>query len=157
MYTAVAIVTKRSDGRRAAALRERLRRGAFWTTKELGEQRERESRKAGREKPGLVGRLRPGVVSLLLLGLICLAIVAPLRGVLAPFPALLFLASVTLFMIPGALLSGLIQDEGLSGVARVPVAFVFSVGIFGLSGIPLLLLHRSTDEYLLLCGAILAA
>jgi tetratricopeptide (TPR) repeat protein len=91
------------------------------------------------------------------LGLICLVIVTPLRGVLAPFPALLFLASLTLFMIPGALLSGLIQDEGLSGVARVPVAFVFSVGIFGLLGIPLLLLHRSTDEYLLLCGAILAA
>jgi tetratricopeptide (TPR) repeat protein len=94
---------------------------------------------------------------LLLLGLVCLALVGPLRGVLAPFPALLFLASFALFMIPGALLSGLIRDRGLSGAARVPVAFVFSTGIFGLLGIPLLVLHRSIGEYLVLCGIILAA
>jgi tetratricopeptide (TPR) repeat protein len=95
--------------------------------------------------------------SLLLLGLVCLGFVGPLRGVLAPFPALLFLASFALFMVPGALLSGLIREYSLSGVARVPVAFVFSVGIFGLPGVLLLVLHRSTNEYLLLCGAILAA
>jgi tetratricopeptide (TPR) repeat protein len=91
----------------------------------------------------------------LLLGLVCLGIVGPLRGVLAPYPALLFLASFVLFIMPGTLLSDLIRDYGLSGVARVPVAFVFSVGIFGLSGVPLLVLHRSTNEYLNLCGLIL--
>lgn len=94
---------------------------------------------------------------MLVLGLVCLIIVGPLRGVLAPLPALLFLASFALFMVPGAVLSGLIRDKGLSGAAQIPVAFVFSVGIFGLPGIPLLLLHRSTNEYLLLCGVILAA
>ena len=94
---------------------------------------------------------------MLLLGLVCLALVGPLRGVLAPFPALLFLAGFALFMVPGALLSGLIGDRGLSGAARVPAAFVFSSGIFGLSGIPLLVLHRSIREYLVLCGVILAA
>ena len=94
---------------------------------------------------------------LLLLGLVCLLLVGPLRGVLTPFPALLFLATLTLFLIPGALLSAVIRDVGLSGAARVPVAFVFSVGIFGLSGIPLLLLHRSTNEYLVLCGIIIVA
>lgn len=105
-----------------------------------------------------MGGLSPRAISLLLiLSLLCLAIVGPLRGVLAPFPALLFLASFVLFMVPGALLCGLIQDEGLSGAARIPVAFVFSTGIFGLSGIPLLLLHRSMNEYLVLCGLILAA
>ncbi|HVF00244.1 MAG TPA: tetratricopeptide repeat protein [Rubrobacteraceae bacterium] len=105
----------------------------------------------------MAGRLDSRASSLLLLGLVCLALVGPLRGVLAPFPALLFLASFALFMIPGALLSGLIRDRGLSGVARVPVAFVFSTGIFGLLGIPLLVLHRSMNEYLVLCGVILAA
>jgi tetratricopeptide (TPR) repeat protein len=94
---------------------------------------------------------------LLLLGLVCLALVGPLRGVLAPFPTLLFLAGFALFMIPGTLLSGLIGDRGLSGAARMPVAFVFSTGIFGLSGIPLLLLHRSMNDYLVLCSVILAA
>ena len=126
-------------------------------SKELREQENRESREEGREKPGPTGRLRLGAVSLLLLGLVCLIVVGPLRGVLAPFPTLLFVASLALFMIPGALLSSLIRDYGLSGVARVPVAFVLSVGIFGLSGIPLLVLHRSTNEYLALCGVILAA
>lgn len=93
---------------------------------------------------------------MLVLSLLCLVVVGPLRGVLATLPALLFLAGFVLFMVPGALLCGLIRDEGLSGAARVPVAFVFSAGIFGLSGIPLLLLHRSTNEYLILCGIILA-
>src|SRR5215207_4763831 len=125
--------------------------------KELREQENRENREEGRGKPGPAGRLRPGAVSLLLLSLVCLIVVGPLRWVLAPFPALLFVASLTLLMVPGALFSGLIRNYGLSGVARVPVAFVFSVGIFGLSGIPLLVLHRSTNEYLGLCGMILAA
>jgi len=102
-------------------------------------------------------RLRSRALSLLLLGLVCLVLLGPLRGLLAPFPSLLFLASFALFMIPGALLSGLIRDRGLSGAARIPVAFVFSAGIFGLSGIPLLLLHRSINEYLFLCGIILVA
>lgn len=102
-------------------------------------------------------RSRSQALSLLLLGLVCLVLVGPLRGVLAPLPALLFLASFALFMIPGGLLSGLIRDRGLSGAARIPVAFVFSAGIFGLSGIPLLLLHRSINEYLFLCGIILVA
>ena len=72
-------------------------------------------------------------------------------------PALLFLASFGLFLVPGAVLSGLILDRNLSGAAKIPAAFVFSVGVFGLSGIPLLLLHRSINEYLILCGVILAA
>ena len=93
----------------------------------------------------------------MLLSFVCLMIVGPLRDLFAPFPALLFLASFALFMIPGAVVSGLIRDEGLLGAARIPAAFVFSVGVFGLPGIPLLVLHRSTNEYLLLCGAILAA
>jgi tetratricopeptide (TPR) repeat protein len=125
---------------------------------ETREQEKREKgRKEGSGKHSLTGRLGSRASLLLLLGLVCLALVGPLRGVLAPFPALLFLASFALFMIPGALLSGLIRDRGLSGAARVPVAFVFSTGIFGLSGIPLLVLHRSTNEYLVLCGIIIAA
>lgn len=115
------------------------------------------SQKEGRGKVGLARRLRSRAPSLLLLGLVCLVLVGPLRGILTPFPALLFLASFALFMIPGALLSGLIRDEGFFGAARIPVAFVFSTGIFGLSGIPLLMLHRSINEYLFLCGIILLA
>jgi tetratricopeptide (TPR) repeat protein len=114
-----------------------------------------------RPKEGSGGRVparygHPGAVALLLLGLVCLVLVGPLRGVLAPFPALLFLAGFALFMIPGALLSGLIRARELSGAARIPAAFVFSAGIFGLSGIPLLVLHRSIEEYLVLCGIVLA-
>ena len=69
--------------------------------KELREQDNRESRDEGRGKPGPAARLRLGAVSLLLLGLLCLAIVGPLREILAPFPALLFVASFALFMVPG--------------------------------------------------------
>ena len=125
---------------------------------ETREQEQRDkSHKEGHGKLGLVRRLRSRALSLLLLSLVCLVFVGPLREILVPFPALLFLASLVLFMIPGALLSGLIRDEGFFGAARIPVAFVFSTGIFGLSGIPLLMLHRSINEYLFLCGIILVA
>jgi tetratricopeptide (TPR) repeat protein len=117
----------------------------------------KKSRKEGSGDRILARYGHPWAVSLLLLGLVCLVLVGPLRGVLAPFPALLFLAGFALFMIPGALLCGLIRDRGLSGAARIPAAFAFSAGIFGLSGIPLLVLHRSIEEYLVLCGIILAA
>ena len=116
----------------------------------------KKGRKEGFGDRVLVRRGHPWAVSLLVLGLVCLGLLGPLRGILAPFPALLFLAGFALFMIPGALLSGLIRDRGLSGAARIPAAFAFSAGIFGLSGIPLLVLHRSIEEYLVLCGIILA-
>ncbi len=95
--------------------------------------------------------------ALFILVLGCLVVLLPLRGLLSAMPIVLFMAALGLFLLPGLLLSYLVMDDDFPGAARLPVAFVLSVGIFGLPGVPLLVLHRGFDEYLLLCGAIIAA
>lgn len=119
----------------------------------------RRERRARLEEPGVSGFrrfLRPESL-LLLLGFLALAAVGPLREVLRPVSPLLSLAAFVLFMIPGVMLSRLIPERDLPGLAKLPAAFVFSTGVFGLPGIPMLLLHRSLTEYLWLCGGLLAA
>jgi len=97
-----------------------------------------------------------GVVLLAVLSLIVLF--NPLSGeVLAAAPALSFLASLALFMVPGLVLAlALLPGPDLTGLARVPAAFVLSAGLFGLAALPELVLGRSLASYLIICGFIIA-
>ena len=90
------------------------------------------------------------------MGLVSLVLAGPLRGVLAPVPAALFLATLGLFLVPGLVLSRLAPGTGFSGAARLPLAFALSTGLYGLPAIPFLVLHRSFGEYLTVCAALLA-
>lgn len=93
----------------------------------------------------------------MLLALVSLLVLVLLRGVLAPVPAALFLATLGLFLVPGIVLSRLAPGTGFSGAARLPLAFALSTGLYGLPAIPFLVLHRSFGEYLVVCAALLAA
>ena len=62
-----------------------------------------------------------------------------------------------LFMAPGVLSSCWFLAEDISGPAIVPVGFAISAGIFGLLGVPALILHGSIEAYLWVAGATLAA
>lgn len=114
-----------------------------------------ESRKARRRRRERDRRLRRPELFALLLLLGSLLIVGPLRGVLEPVPLVLFLAALWIFLFPGLFLARVALSDGFAGVARFPAAFVLSTGLFGLIGVPVLLLHRSLWEYLLICGAVL--
>ncbi|MGF1472453.1 MAG: DUF6077 domain-containing protein [Rubrobacteraceae bacterium] len=112
----------------------------------------------GRRGPGLTaGRLRSLEARVLLLALLALLVLVPLRAVLSPAPALLFLAAFVLFLVPGLLLSRLVKTESFSGLGRLPVAFALGAGIFGVLAIPFFVLHRSFGEYLWASGLVLAA
>jgi uncharacterized protein DUF6077 len=79
----------------------------------------------------------------------------PLRNVLDAFPPIIFAATLVLFMAPGFLLSQWLLGDDLSGFAHVPVGFAISTGVFGLLGVPALILHLSIDAYLLAAGLVL--
>jgi hypothetical protein len=81
----------------------------------------------------------------------------PLRDLSGVFPPLAFAATVVLFTAPGLLLSRWLLREDMSGAALVPVGFAISTGIFGLLGVPALILHLSTENYLLAAGTLIAA
>ena len=102
-------------------------------------------------------RLRMLDAYIVLLSAGALILVGPLRSTLAVLPLVPFLSTFLLFMVPGVLLSHWFLDEHLSGPAMVPVSFAISAGIFGLLGVPVLILHQSLDLYLWIAGALLAA
>ena len=112
-------------------------------------------RKGPRKSTAVAGWARSPEAVVLLLALVSLVVLLPLRGVLSPVPVLPFLAALMLFLVPGLLVSRLIPDEGFSGMARLPIAFVLSTGFFGVSALPFLFLNRGFDEYLLACGVAL--
>lgn len=118
---------------------------------EEGESSRRERRKGS----GPLGRLANLEAVVVILALISLIVLVPLRGLASGVPVLPFLATLALFLIPGLLISRVALDEDFQGVSRLPVATVFSVGIFGVLAIPFLVLHRSFNEYLLVCAAVL--
>jgi hypothetical protein len=81
----------------------------------------------------------------------------PLRGLSVAFPPVAFAATLVLFTTPGLLLSHWLLRDDMSGAALVPAGFAISTGIFGLLGVPALILHLSTEHYLLAAGTLLAA
>jgi Family of unknown function (DUF6077) len=86
-----------------------------------------------------------------------LILLGPLRGVVEAFPLVAFLSTLVLFLAPGVLLSHWFLGGYFSGAALVPVSFVISTGVFGLLGVPMLILHLRLGAYLLLAAAVLAA
>jgi hypothetical protein len=80
----------------------------------------------------------------------------PLRGALDAFPFVPFAATFVLFMAPGVLSSCWLLKDDVSGPAIVPVGFAISAGIFGLLGVPFLILHGSIEAYMWAAGATLA-
>ena len=84
-------------------------------------------------------------------------LLGPLRFVIGAVPLLAFLSAFVLFLVPGLLLSHWFLGEHFSGAALVPVSFAISAGIFGLLGVPMLILHLGLGAYLLLAATVLAA
>jgi hypothetical protein len=80
----------------------------------------------------------------------------PLRELSGAFPPLAFVATLVLFTAPGLLLSHWLLSDDMPGTVLVPVGFAISTGIFGLLGVPALILHLSTENYLLAAGTLLA-
>ena len=91
------------------------------------------------------------------LGAAALVVVGPLRGAFEAYPFVPFAGTLFLFMMPGVLLARWFLGERFRGAALVPVSFVISVGVFGLLGVPVLLLEGSLGVYLWMAGAITAA
>jgi Family of unknown function (DUF6077) len=89
--------------------------------------------------------------------LACAAVILllPLRGLSGVFTPVAFAAILVLFMAPGLLLSHWLLRDDMSGFALVPVGFAISTGVFGLLGVPALILHLSTEAYLLAAGTLL--
>ena len=87
--------------------------------------------------------------------LLALALLGPLRSIAAP-TVVAFAAALVLFLAPGALLAWWFARRLFPGPALFPAAMALGMGVYGLLGIPALLLHRSLDFYLAACGIVLA-
>jgi hypothetical protein len=85
------------------------------------------------------------------------AVIVLLSHISGAFPPVAFAATLVLFTAPGLLLSHWFLRDDVSGVALAPVGFVISTGLFGLLGVPALILHSSIEDYLWAAGAVLAA
>ena len=83
--------------------------------------------------------------------------VGPLRGALTELPGLRLTATLVLFLVPGAWLAHRFLHQHFSGVALLPAAFVVSVSVFALLGVPVLILQGTLENYLWVSGAAVAA
>jgi hypothetical protein len=85
-----------------------------------------------------------------------LVLLGPLRDfTLATIPSTAVLAAAfLLFMLPGAVLAGLLGNS-YSVPARIPFVFALSTGVFGLLALPALVMKWRLDLYLLVCGGVL--
>ena len=104
-----------------------------------------------------MARLRSPDALVLLCSAAAVILLLPLRDLSGAFLAVAFAATLVLFTAPGFLLSHWLVGDDMSGLALVPVGFAISTGIFGLLGVPALILHLSTENYLLAAGTLLAA
>ncbi|HEX5914511.1 MAG TPA: hypothetical protein VFY54_15425, partial [Rubrobacter sp.] len=102
-------------------------------------------------------RLRSLDALVLLSCAVAVILLLPLRDLSGAFPPVAFSATLVLFTAPGLLLSHWLVGEDISELALIPVGFATSTGLFGLLGVPALILHLSTETYLLAAGTLLAA
>lgn len=107
-------------------------------------------------KAKLARRARSPEAIVVLAGVLASLALWPLREELSGLPGALYAATLVLYLTPGFLVTRWFVGERFSGVATLPVAFVFSTGLFGMLGVPILMAHRSLDLYLFICGAVLA-
>jgi hypothetical protein len=109
---------------------------------------------------GLIGGLaRPEPPDALVLASCALAaiLLLPLRNLSDAIPPIAFMATLVLFMAPGLLVSRWLLGDDLSGLGRLPMGFAISTGVFGLPGVPALILHLSIEAYLLATAILLCA
>jgi hypothetical protein len=111
----------------------------------------------GMKRIGLTRSLRSLDAAIVASSTGAVILLGPLRGIVEASPLVAFLSTLVLFLAPGVLLSHWFLGEHFSGAALVPVSFAISTGIFGLLGVPMLILHLSLGAYLLLAAAVLAA
>jgi hypothetical protein len=116
----------------------------------------RGSRASVKARPPLT-RLRSPDGLVLLLSAAAVILLLPLRDLSGAFPPVAFAATLVLFSAPGLLLSHWLLRNDISGLALVPVGFAISTGVFGVLGVPALILNLSTENYLLAAGTLLAA
>lgn len=117
----------------------------------------RRERRAGSRKPvGYPRRYRSPEAGLVLLALASLLLLGLFRDAASAVPLLPFLAALILFVVPGALLTRLFVGASLPFVARLPVAFVSSVGLFSLLAVPMFIRHSSLSAYLHIVVGIVA-
>jgi hypothetical protein len=86
-----------------------------------------------------------------------LILLGPLRDVVAAYPLVSFASALFLFLVPGVLVASWLFGDRFWGAALVPVSFVISTGVFGLLGVPVLMLEGSLEAYLRMAGAVVAA
>src|SRR5215204_2911743 len=103
----------------------------------------RSHRGSSRGNSGLT-RLRSPDALVLLSCAAAVILLLPLRGLSGIFPPVAFAATLVLFLAPGMLLSHWLLGEDMPGPALVPVGFAISTGVFGLIGVPALILHLRT-------------
>jgi hypothetical protein len=112
---------------------------------------------AVREKVELGRRLRQLDGPIVALSAGALMLVGPLRGAFEAYPLIPFASALFLFMVPGVLVVHWFMGERFPGATLVPVSFVLSIGLFGLLGVPVLMLGGSLDVYLWMAGVMTAA
>ena len=109
---------------------------------------------------GLIGGIaRPDPPDALVLASCAVAVILllPLRNLSDAIPQIAFLATLVLFMAPGLLTSRWLLGDDLSGLGRLPMGFAISTGVYGLPGVPALILHLSIEAYLLATAILLCA
>jgi tetratricopeptide (TPR) repeat protein len=104
----------------------------------------------------MIHYLRSPEVGLLLATLLALAILVAGLFLRVPEPVA-FAAAFALFLFPGALISLVLLGDRLPLPAHAPVAFTLSAGLFGLLGLPALVLHWNPSVYLSLAAGAFAA
>ena len=102
---------------------------------------------------GLTGRSPDTIV--LLSCAVAAILLLPLRSLSEAFPPVAFAATLVLFAAPGLLVSYWVLGDDLSRFVHLPVGFAISTGVFGLLGVPALILHLSIDAFLLASGIVL--
>ncbi len=89
--------------------------------------------------------------------LAALFVLVLLRDFTHTLPLIPFACAAVLFLAPGALVVRWLAADLFPGAALVPAAFALSAGLFGVLGVPALILHKSLGFYLWTCGIAVAA
>ena len=100
-------------------------------------------------------RMRQLEGAVVVLSALALILIGPIRGALGEYPLILFGSALFLFLVPGVLVCQWIMSDRLWGIALVPISFVISIGLFGLLGVPLLMLHLGLDAFMWVFGVVL--
>ncbi len=104
----------------------------------------------------VIPRLKTFEGLVLSVSLLSLLVLILLRGIFEDIPIVLFACTAILFLVPGALVSRWFASEIFPGAAVIPAAFALSTGIFGVLGVPFLILNLTLESYLIACGIVVA-